>query len=134
MSGTCKYCGFSGTNEQLVEHAGDCPIMTKDNSPIEICYRCEHRAKYMESQIAPRFECQQPQSSVCSCYMYTPVKPVILAVNKGDNRPQFTGAAFSARSHGVCVAEEVVLKLKTYSNGNVIYWVPKEIKNGKSDN
>ncbi len=35
MSGTCKYCGFSGTNDQLAEHAGSCPVMTKDNSPTE---------------------------------------------------------------------------------------------------
>ena len=31
MAGTCKYCGFSGTNDDLMEHAGeDCRSKTPD--------------------------------------------------------------------------------------------------------
>ena len=136
MSGTCKYCGFSGTQEQIEEHAGDCPVMTNDNSPPEyqtLCFRCEHRAKYLESKNGPRCECKSVETSVYSCYMYTPVKPVIIAKNENDKRPQFVGSAFSARSHGVKIAD-LQLSLKEYSDGNMIYWVPKESKNGKSDN
>lgn len=25
MAGICKYCGFSGTDEMLMNHAGSCP-------------------------------------------------------------------------------------------------------------
>ncbi len=27
MAGTCIYCGFSGTQDEIEEHAGNCPIM-----------------------------------------------------------------------------------------------------------
>lgn len=33
MCGICKYCGFSGTNDEMADHAGECPVMTADNSP-----------------------------------------------------------------------------------------------------
>ena len=33
MSGTCKYCGESGSQEWLVEHAGKCKVMLHDYSP-----------------------------------------------------------------------------------------------------
>jgi hypothetical protein len=35
MSGTCTHCGFSGTNDDMMEHAGNCPIMTNDLQPEE---------------------------------------------------------------------------------------------------
>jgi len=33
MTGTCKYCGYSGTNEMIMEHAGLCTVMNFDYSP-----------------------------------------------------------------------------------------------------
>jgi len=33
MAGTCRYCGYSGTNEMMMEHAGSCPVMNFDYSP-----------------------------------------------------------------------------------------------------
>lgn len=35
MSGTCIHCGFSGTNDDMMEHAGNCPIMNSDSQPEE---------------------------------------------------------------------------------------------------
>jgi hypothetical protein len=32
MAGTCKYCGFSGTNEALEDHAGECPFYTGETN------------------------------------------------------------------------------------------------------
>lgn len=32
----CKYCGFSGTDDEMMEHAGKCEIMLKDNQPEDI--------------------------------------------------------------------------------------------------
>jgi len=51
--------------------------MKKKQAP-GLCYRCEHRASYLESGSAPRYECKQDSQSICVCYCYTPVKPCIL--------------------------------------------------------
>jgi len=44
MSGICKYCGYSGTNEMMMEHAGSCDIMNYDYSP-EDCKLGEMKMK-----------------------------------------------------------------------------------------
>ena len=98
----------------------------------EECFRCEHRAKFLETKLQPRFECGQTGQSVCGCYMYKPVIPVILKRNEGDKRPQFAGYMFSARSRGVRIpveGKEIVLNLKKYKDGNMIYWTPKTRNN-----
>ena|GEM_PF-6318438 len=30
MAGKCKFCGFVGTNDEIEEHAGNCPILDED--------------------------------------------------------------------------------------------------------
>jgi hypothetical protein len=35
MIGRCKYCGFIGTNDEMEEHAGECPEMLRDYQPDE---------------------------------------------------------------------------------------------------
>lgn len=41
MAGTCKYCGFSGTNDQMERHASECPHLDfYDN--INITETCNH--------------------------------------------------------------------------------------------
>lgn len=52
MAGICKYCGFAGTQDEMVEHAGSCPVMLEDfqpeiliqntsyTEPMEICPKC----------------------------------------------------------------------------------------------
>jgi len=58
---------------------------------MSLCYRCEHRVNFLENKIASRCECGTIESSVCGCYMYEPVKPVVLKKNEDDTRPQFAG-------------------------------------------
>lgn len=36
MAGTCQYCGFAGTNDAMEKHAGECPVMLKDNQPDDL--------------------------------------------------------------------------------------------------
>ena len=36
MAGKCKYCGFVGTQDEIVDHAGSCPVMLKDFQPDDI--------------------------------------------------------------------------------------------------
>ena len=99
-----------------------------------LCNRCEHRIKFIETGMRPRYECGElpfvdddgevHNSAKVGCYMYQPVKPVVLAVDEGDDRPQFAGAMISARSHGVEIAD---MDLNVYSteNGNVLFWDKK---------
>jgi len=91
-----------------------------------LCFRCEHRARFMETGSGPRCECQDREKAVYSCYMYMPVKPIITKRNDGDKRPQFSGYALSARSHYVRVAEGK-LAMKRYKDGNALYWELKVI-------
>ena len=99
-----------------------------------LCYRCEYRAQYLETGHAPRYECSNIQSANYSCYMYQPVKPVIVEKNKNDNRPQFAGL-LSARSQLVEREPDLQLHLKEYEDGSMIYWKPapkrKRKKNAK---
>lgn len=89
-----------------------------------LCFRCEYRAQYLEKGHAPRFECGQIKETKYGCYMYKPVRPVKLAKNEGDPRPQFAGSMFSARSHISDSDPEVVLDVQEYKDGNMIFWVP----------
>jgi hypothetical protein len=100
----------------------------------ELCFRCESRAKFLETKMAPRSECSQINKAVTGCYMYSPVIPVILKKNKNDDRPQFAGYMISARSHGVklpITETEIVLDIKEFKDGNMLFWVPKNKKNKK---
>ena len=94
-----------------------------------LCYRCEHRAKYLEmvqergkeKSHAPRCECQDTNASVYSCYMFKPCMPVVLAPNEGDTRPRFAGAMISSREHFVrTLTREEVEATVIYKNGEEI--------------
>ena len=70
-----------------------------------LCYRCEHRARAYEKGMAPRFECGNLDHAVVGCYMYEPVRPVVLRRDAGEKRGMSWPAVVRARSHGVRVAE-----------------------------
>lgn len=88
-----------------------------------LCYRCEHRARFFETGRGPRYECQQPEMAVHGCYMYKPVKPLILKKQKGDKRPEFAGAMLSARQEYVGLPD-FELNLAKVKDGKVLYWEP----------
>ena len=91
---------------------------------MSLCYRCEHRAINKEDPDEhPRYECGT-DDSVGSCYMYKPVKPVLLSPNKGDDRPVFAGSLISARMRRVEMPEDLMeLEGKEISEGKyVLYW------------
>lgn len=93
---------------------------------MSLCYRCEHRAMFLEKNYRPRCECGDVQKSVYSCYMYQPVKPARTAKDKNDKRPQFGPWMISARSHFVDVPP-VKLKLDyDKKDGSTMYWVPEK--------
>jgi len=75
----------------------------KKNSKVEdkpkgLCYRCEYRALYFETQYAPRYECGAIQYAVYTCYMYRPVLPFIVTKQDTlDTRPIFSAFYISSR-------------------------------------
>lgn len=77
-------------------------MTTKEKNDTGLCFRCEHRARFLELGFAPRCECGAIEQAVCSCYMYKPVLPVLLRPNEGDRRP-ISGmpTMLSGRAHRV---------------------------------
>ena len=93
---------------------------------IGLCYRCEHRALYNETQDhTPRYECGCPSQSVVSCYMYQPVKSLIMARNKGDKRPLFGPQMISARSHAIGIAKGEYQVIKQ-GKGFALFYMPEK--------
>lgn len=70
---------------------------------IGLCHRCEHRAEFLETGVGSRYECQQT-FAVGSCYMYQPVRGIVLARDKYDKRRIGDPVAISARAHGVGIS------------------------------
>ena len=90
-----------------------------------LCHACQHRRMYLEEGSGARSECKS-NGSVSGCYMFENVIPLSLIRREGDDRPQFAGAMFSARSNGVKHDEEFILDLVEHEDGsNTAYWKPK---------
>ena len=88
-----------------------------------LCFRCEYRAAFLEGGGRHRYECGTDYA-VHSCYMFKPTKPLILAKDENDPRPQFGPAMISARSNSQGVTDSLHLESKKYDKGTVLYWVP----------
>lgn len=88
-----------------------------------LCYRCEHRARYFETGSAPRAECGSPSMSVYGCYMYKPVRPVVVTQgNKDDPRPIFGPSMIAGRIRFDHISndEEVHLELTSPNDGEFL--------------
>lgn len=86
-----------------------------------LCFRCEFRAEFLETGHGPRWECQQ-SGAVNGCYMYRPVRPVVLARDRGDHRNMAAPWFVSARSHGIRVCDEGKYVIRGVKDGAVIYY------------
>jgi len=88
-----------------------------------LCTRCEHRAAFYEIATGPRYECQDITTSVISCYMYLPVRPVVLKKLKGDKRPIDAGWLFAARLEGTRLDSSLRLITRIENNGEIVkFW------------
>jgi len=59
-----------------------------------LCYRCEHRAHFLETGERPRYECGEINKSKYACYMYKPCKPIAMKRHlpeKQDPGPEHAG-------------------------------------------
>ncbi len=114
-------------------------MKNKELKVCGLCFRCDHRALHLETkgQWQPRCECGMTNTSVCSCYMFKPTRPIITGVAPGyENRPRFGPAMICARERGIEVvpSEDVELHVNIIDKKKAyLYWVPKkkEIKRAK---
>ena len=107
--------------------------MKKEIKHKGLCFRCEYRARFLEFRHQPRCECGMVHSSVCSCYMYKPVAPLVLVKSDNKDKRPFLGPAFiSSRASAVDIAEGDYCLAKT-KKGTVVYFKPTEVvKNVKA--
>jgi hypothetical protein len=89
-----------------------------------LCWRCEHRAIFHERGKSSRYECGK-WTSVISCYMFQPVKPIILKRVKDDKRPMFAGWGVSARVHRSEKDADMELTVRKAKDGYQLYWTHK---------
>lgn len=114
------------------------------------CDRCEHRVEFIsktrESALSearggepiyaprPRYECGDTTCSINSCYMYSPVRPVVLVKASGDRRPVAgVPAILAARMEAVGVLgdegmPEAVMGVDATTHDTIIRFVaPKDL-------
>ena len=105
-----------------------------------LCYRCEHRAVFLEESgkakradskenhyvPRPRLQCGDIELSSIGCYMYKPVKPVVVTASDPDDpRPIFGAPIIAGRVQAVRpVGDEVELSIEKVDDGVFVYWTP----------
>jgi hypothetical protein len=109
---------------------------TEKKPGLGLCFRCEHRAVFLETGYHPRFECGMEKMASSCCYMFMPCKPVAVVPNDGENRPIFGPwmIAGRVRALGLIDAEKLRLKLIDVDGAAVAaVWVvkPKEAQKAK---
>lgn len=91
---------------------------------IGLCFRCEHRALFHEEKIQPRCECSMTNCAVHSCYMFKPVRPIVLKqLDKKDKRPMSLNY-FSCRVCGK-KTEDLKAQMIKVKEGFLVWWEPK---------
>lgn len=104
---------------------------------IPLCYRCEWRARFLETGIRPRYECGDIKQAKFACYMFRPCKPVVVAPLQDDDLRPLSANYLSCRYKGVRIAkdglvpgssEEIQFAGKELEDGLLLYWELKEEK------
>ena len=98
-----------------------------------LCFRCEHRAEFLEGKRRPRYECGLVTQSKHTCYMFKPCKPVVLEKSdKKDFRPPLVGDLFSCRSKAVKLRDNVKLTINNLDDDTYVFeW--KEVEDEEQD-
>lgn len=122
----CPTCGTQrcDRSDEWMDGCGHYKELKEPRSREGLCFRCEFRAKFLETGSGPRHQCKQTNGNVFICYMYQPVKPVILGdpeSSKGDPRPRGSGI-LSKRHQFIKVPENMKLTYKEYGNNFALYW------------
>ena len=113
-----------------------------------LCYRCQHRLEYIESTEygrengkrvvrkegrKPRMECGILESSKHTCYMFKPIKPIVMDVAESEKRlnikrSPFAPALFAARSSFIREAKASKMEAIGVKDGYVLRWILEEKK------
>jgi hypothetical protein len=105
-----------------------------------LCYRCEHRALNLETGWQPRMECGSAEGSRYACYMFKPVRPIVLAQHDPkDKRPFMGPPLISSRACALRAVRDGELRLRAEDKedgGMLVYWEikRKRKKKGKVKN
>jgi hypothetical protein len=93
-----------------------------------LCFRCEHRAQFLENGSQPRYECGQVKDSKSGCYMFKPCKPVLVKSDKDDPRPQYGPPMISSRSYAerLVTDEEAELLATFIGESSYLFYRPVE--------
>ena len=84
-----------------------------------LCFRCEHRAKFLEGGRRPRYECGEIETSKGACYMWQPMALVVTGrLNKDDPRPEH-GGYFGCRMQALRL-EEGIVEMKLLENSESV--------------
>ncbi len=96
----------------------------KDETYLSLCHRCEHRASFLENGTRHRFECGTNNAVWC-CYMFSPVKPLVIKAIRGERRDINGPWVFSGRARAVRISkgEYTARRVK---GGTLVYFNPKE--------
>lgn len=80
---------------------------------LSLCFRCEHRAEFLENGFKPRFECGMEKTATSCCYMFMPTKPIAVVPVVGEKRRIFGPWMIAGRiqAKGLIDAERIRLKL-----------------------
>jgi hypothetical protein len=85
-----------------------------------LCFRCQHRVDFLESQIRSRYECGVPTEAVCACYQFLPILPVAVEpADAKDPRPVFGPPMIAGRVRivGPVPSGEYYMVARRVSNG-----------------
>jgi len=93
-----------------------------------LCHRCEHRAQYLETggRYQPRCECGMTGRAVWTCYLFQPVKPLLLERNEEEDPRPLSPGYFSCRFHIADSQPDWKLQRQTQGNDRALfYWMPR---------
>ena len=93
-----------------------------------LCFRCEHRALFLETGARPRCECGDIKTSKGGCYMFKPCAPQVLTrVDGYKDRPVGLPAAIAPRMYCEGPAENMELVFKRLPNDRYVFlWKEKD--------
>lgn len=117
---------------------GKC-VAVEAGTYIPLCFRCDHRASFLETGHGPRYQCGEVQKSVVMCYTYMPVRPVVNTadMHDKDHPGPFAPAIMRTRWSATRVAEEgeeIDSSLHMLSPDSwVVYWRPRKAGRPKRD-
>ena len=109
---------MSGKRTKAVQKSKIEPIQA-----LPLCHRCEYRAQALETGVAPRYECGE-SGAVCGCYMYRPVRPLVLEADEEDKRILGGPWMISSRAHAVAIGDVEPVGHKVGKHGLMTYWRP----------